>query len=109
MSNPAFYTLHYFQTDYPLRIAIMETSDPMANSQAVTEPSPAASAWREWLGENGPKLLLFARQQTRSMEDAQDVFQDALVKLVEKICNGEFVGGQDSWLPDPRRAPPSRN
>ena len=77
----------------------METSDPMANSQAVTEPSPAASAWREWLGENGPKLLLFARQQTRSMEDAQDVFQDALVKLVEKIRNGEFVGGQDSWLP----------
>lgn len=77
----------------------METPSPMAPSHAVTEQSPAASAWREWLGENGPKLLLFSRQQTRSLEDAQDVFQDALVKLVDKIRNGEFVGGQDSWLP----------
>jgi len=77
----------------------METTDPMATSHAVQEKSPAASAWREWLEENGPKLLLFARQQTRSQEDAQDVFQDALVKLVEKIRAGEFVGGKEAWLP----------
>ena len=77
----------------------METPHPMANSHAVSEKSPAASAWREWLGENGPKLLLFARQQTRTAEDAQDVFQDALVKLVEKIREGEFVGGQEALLP----------
>jgi RNA polymerase sigma-70 factor, ECF subfamily len=38
---------------------------------------PAASEWREWLEIHGPKMLLFARQQTRSHEDAEDVFQDA--------------------------------
>lgn len=77
----------------------METPRLMATSNAVSEKSPAASAWREWLENHGPKLLLFARQQTRSQEDAQDIFQDALVKLVDKIRSGEFVGGQDSWLP----------
>lgn len=70
----------------------------MAISQAPNQ-SPAATAWRAWLEENGPKLLLFSRQQTRSLEDAQDVFQDALVKLVEKLRSGEFVGGQEAWLP----------
>jgi len=44
-------------------------------------------------------MLLFARQQTRSIEDAKDIFQDALVKLVEKVRSGEFVGGQEAWLP----------
>lgn len=77
----------------------METPAPMARTSAVPESSPAASAWREWLAENGPRLLLFSRQQTRSLEDAQDVFQDALVKLVEKLRSGEFVGGQESWMP----------
>ncbi len=71
----------------------------MASLTAVQEASPAASAWREWVEEYGPKLLLFARQQTRSHEDAKDIFQDALVKLVEKVRSGEFVGGQDSWPP----------
>lgn len=77
----------------------MDDSDAMATLNAISEASPAASAWRKWLEEHGPKLLLFARQQTRSHEDAKDVFQDALVKLVEKIKNGEFVGGQESWNP----------
>lgn len=77
----------------------MDETEIMASPQAVTEKSPAASAWHEWLEEHGPKLLLFARNQTRSQEDAQDIFQDALVKLVEKIRSGEFVGGQESWLP----------
>lgn len=71
----------------------------MPTLTAVSEASPAASAWREWLEENGPKLLLFARQQSRSHEDAKDIFQDALVKLVEKVRAGEFVGGQEAWLP----------
>lgn len=71
----------------------------MPTLTAVSETSPAASAWREWLEEHGPKLLLFARQQSRSHEDAKDIFQDALVKLVEKVRSGEFVGGQEAWLP----------
>ena len=61
--------------------------------------SPSTQAWREWLAENGPRLILFARQQTRSAEDAQDIVQDALVKLVEKLDAGEFVGGQEAWIP----------
>ena len=62
------------------------------------EPVPAPD-WRVWLQEHGPKLMLFARQQTRSTEDAEDVFQDALVKLTEKIRLEEFTGGEEGWLP----------
>ena len=38
-----------------------------------------SSAWRHWVSGNGPRLLLFARQQTRCEEDARDVLQEALV------------------------------
>ncbi len=69
----------------------------MANLSVVTEPQAATSPWRTWLEEHGPKLLLFARQQTRCPEDAEDVLQDAFVKLVEKMRNGEFIGGPDAW------------
>lgn len=61
--------------------------------------SRGSYAWDAWLQENGPRLLLFARQQTRSIEDAQDVLQDALVKLARKIEEGIFDGGQESWKP----------
>jgi RNA polymerase sigma-70 factor, ECF subfamily len=71
----------------------------MSAIEAPATQSPAASAWREWLEDHAPKLLLFARNQTRTHEDAQDVLQDAIVKLVEKIRAGEFVGGQDAWQP----------
>lgn len=77
----------------------MKEPPDMADPQQTMETSPASSAWREWLETNGPRLLLFARQQTRSQEDAQDVLQDALVKLVDKLRAGEFVGGQEAWLP----------
>lgn len=63
-----------------------------------TEGTQAAhSEWREWLRMHGPKLLLFARQQSRSHEDAEDILQDAVVKLVDKVRTGEFVGGSDAW------------
>lgn len=65
----------------------------------VPDPEPAPSDWQEWLDEHAPRLLLFARQQTRSQEDAEDVLQDALVKLVDKIRKDEFVGGVDAWNP----------
>ena len=77
----------------------MEKPPEMAQSTAASDASPAMSAWRAWLQEHGPKLLLFARQQTRSHEDAQDILQDALVKLVDKLNSGAFVGGQESWMP----------
>ncbi len=71
---------------------------PVASATSV-QSSPMASAWRAWLEENGPRLLLFARQQTRSHEDAEDILQDALVKLVEKLEAGTFSGGQEAWMP----------
>ena len=87
------------ETNPATRSARMDEDTPMASLTAASEASSAASAWREWLEEHGPKLLLFARQQTRSHGDAEDVFQDALVKLVEKVRSGEFVGGQEAWQP----------
>ncbi len=55
--------------------------------------------WKGWLRVHGPRLLLFARQQTRGNHDAEDVFQDALVKLAKKVEEGTFVGGQEAWMP----------
>ena len=60
---------------------------------------PSSAEWRAWLEEFGPRLLLFARQQTRTHEDAEDILQDALVKLVDKLRANEFVGGRESWMP----------
>ncbi|NQX02891.1 sigma-70 family RNA polymerase sigma factor [bacterium] len=77
----------------------MDEKNPVAPLAVIADSPPAPSEWREWLEVHGPKLLLFARQQTRSLEDAKDIFQDALVKLVEKVRTGEFVGGQESWPP----------
>lgn len=71
----------------------------MTSLSLMPDPAPDSSEWREWLRENGPRLLLFARQQTRSQEDAEDLFQDALVKLVEKLRDGEFHGGQEAYMP----------
>ncbi|MDA8975325.1 RNA polymerase sigma factor [Akkermansiaceae bacterium] len=64
---------------------------------ATTAPQP--SRWRPWLDEHGSKLLLFARQQTRSLADAEDVLQEALVKLARKVEERTFAGGQEAWLP----------
>ena len=77
----------------------MHENTDMPPLTAVPEANPNPSDWRVWLEQRGPKLLLFARQQTRSYEDAQDVFQDAIVKLVEKIRHEEFVGGPEAWQP----------
>lgn len=77
----------------------MSDEPEMKSLSAVPESKPSASKWRAWLEVHGPKLLLFARQQTRSHQDAEDVFQDALVKLVEKIQSNEFIGGEESWQP----------
>jgi RNA polymerase sigma-70 factor (ECF subfamily) len=71
----------------------------MSAIEAPQPSSPASAAWRTWLDEHAPKLFLFAKNQTRSHEDAQDVLQDAIVKLVDKIRAGEFVGGQEAWQP----------
>lgn len=77
----------------------MDPNDDDVNSAPAESLSPSTIAWREWLAEHAPRLVLFARQQSRSSEDAEDIVQDALVKLVEKLDAGEFVGGQEAWMP----------
>ncbi len=67
-------------------------------TSAMARPTTEIT-WGVWLKEHGSKLLLFARQQTRSHADAEDVLQDALVKLSSKINEGSFDGGQAAWLP----------
>ena len=64
----------------------------------ATANAPRPSRFRPWLEEHGSKLLLFARQQTRSIADAEDVLQNALVKLARKVEEGTFVGDQQAWL-----------
>jgi RNA polymerase sigma-70 factor (ECF subfamily) len=41
---------------------------------------PSSDEWRAWLRRSGPRFLLYARQQTRTRSDAEDVLQDALVE-----------------------------
>ena len=77
----------------------MDDPPNMAPTSAAPGISPASSAWNEWLATHAPRLLLFARQQARSHQDAEDILQDALVRLVEKLNSGEFVGGREAWLP----------
>lgn len=78
----------------------------MANNKAEAEEKSHKStaqagelSWNDWLEENGSKLLLFARQQTRSLADAEDILQDSLVKLALKVQDGSFEGGQGGWMP----------
>lgn len=40
-----------------------------------------SKAWKQWLAENGPRLLLFARGWGKTREDAEDLVQDAVLKM----------------------------
>ncbi|MBQ4614497.1 MAG: sigma-70 family RNA polymerase sigma factor [Akkermansia sp.] len=53
--------------------------------------------WESWLDDHGSRLLLYARQQTRSEADAEDVLQDALVQLVRAVESGDFRGNEGQW------------
>ena len=44
------------------------------------ELSHATAPWKEWFASHGPKLLLCARQWTRSLADAEDVVQEAFIR-----------------------------
>ncbi len=37
--------------------------------------------WKNWFEDHASRLLLYARQQTRSESDAEDVLQDAFVRM----------------------------
>ncbi len=40
-----------------------------------------ATAWKQWLAQNGPRLLLFARGWSQSREDAEDLVQEAILRM----------------------------
>ena len=42
----------------------------------ITEP-----IWKSWFARHGSKLLLFARQQSRNPHDAEDLVQEAFVRI----------------------------
>lgn len=56
-----------------------------------------SAAWKEWFRANGTQLLLFARTQTRSAADAQDVLQDAMLRLWKSYS----TKNNNSWEPPP--------
>ncbi len=45
--------------------------------------------WKDWFRDNGSRLLLFARGQTRGSADAEDVLQDAILRLWKSYSKGE--------------------
>ena len=57
------------------------------NSGCQNENS-ARTDWEPWLAQHAPRLLLFARQQTRSEADAQDVVQEAVVECWHHQADG---------------------
>jgi RNA polymerase sigma-70 factor (ECF subfamily) len=40
-----------------------------------------AAAWKEWVAANGPRLLLFARSWCQSRPDAEDLVQEAILRM----------------------------
>ena len=74
-------------------------SMPESTASCDVDVAPRDSIWYAWLAENGARMLLFARQQTRNAQDAEDVMQDALVKLARKVGEGSFDGGREQWKP----------
>lgn len=52
-----------------------------------------SKVWKDWLAENGPRLLLFARGWGKTREDAEDLVQDAVLKMWHYQHEGERGGG----------------
>jgi RNA polymerase sigma-70 factor (ECF subfamily) len=51
---------------------------------------PSPYAWRRWLEQHAGRLLLFARQQTRTDTDAEDLLQESLVEAWQRIGADEL-------------------
>jgi RNA polymerase sigma-70 factor (ECF subfamily) len=56
-------------------------------SDLINEP-PTPSEWQRWLADHAPKLLLFARQQSRSEADARDLVQESVVECWQRQADG---------------------
>jgi RNA polymerase sigma-70 factor (ECF subfamily) len=40
-----------------------------------------ANSWKQWLAEHGPRLLLFARGWSHTRHDAEDLVQEAILRM----------------------------
>lgn len=51
-------------------------------------------SWKDWFRQHGPKLLLYARQATRTRADAEDIVQEAFVRFWKRQrgLGGEPLG-----------------
>ncbi|MFT3868054.1 MAG: sigma-70 family RNA polymerase sigma factor [Nibricoccus sp.] len=58
------------------------------------EDTSQHESWKDWFRQHGPKLLLFARQTTRTRIDAEDVVQEAFVRFWkhQRKLGGEPLG-----------------
>lgn len=66
-----------------------------APSNERMEDIPDDESWKDWFQRHGPKLLLCARQWTRSLADAEDVVQEAFVRFWR---HQRKLGGEPSAL-----------
>jgi len=48
----------------------------------------AQSDWEQWLAQQAPRFLLFARQQTRFEVDAHDLVQEAVLECWRRQASG---------------------
>lgn len=58
------------------------------------EDANAHDSWKIWFERHGPRLLLCARQWTRTVSDAEDVMQEAFVRFWrhQRKLGGEPLG-----------------
>ena len=90
---------HFFASSGADREPRASHSSDSDTGARAAESKSSTPNWGLWLTENGSRMLLFARQQTRNAQDAEDVLQDALVKLAKKVQEGSFEGGAECWRP----------
>jgi RNA polymerase sigma-70 factor (ECF subfamily) len=50
--------------------------------------TPEQTCWEQWLAQQVPALLLYARQQTRCEADAHDVLQEAAIECWRRQAPG---------------------
>ena len=62
------------------------------------EDASQHESWKDWFRQHGPKLLLFARQATRTRADAEDVVQEALVKAYRSLDRYRDGAAFRPWL-----------